>query len=233
MNKILIVDSDPSYCNNLENYLRPQGLELVSVNNGAKVQSRIKKENPSLVLLETMLPDINGFEILHTIRAWSDMPIIFLSEQNDDTDKVLGLEMGADDYMVKPFAPRELLARIRAILRRTTLSTNVATDQVSGKQSRTIRIGRVVMDTGARTVRVDATHVHLTGAEFTMLETLMRSPGQVVSRETLARISLGRIQGEESSLNVHMSNLRKKIGSGAIIKTVRGLGYMFALPGPQ
>jgi two-component system response regulator CpxR len=210
--------------------LRSQGLELISENNGSSVPTRIKKENPSLVLLETMLPDSNGFEVLHTIRDWSDMPIIFLSTQCDDTDKVLGLEMGADDYLVKPFSPRELLARIRAVLRRTSSVARSRMDHYATKKPRTTRIGRILLDAGAQTVRVDNTLVHMTGAEFSILKSLMCSPGQVVTRETLARVALGRMQGEDNSLNVHICNLKKKIGSGANIKTVRGLGYLFALP---
>jgi two-component system response regulator CpxR len=175
-----------------------------------------------------MLPDTNGFEVLHTIRSWSDMPVIFLAGQSDDMDKVLGLEMGADDFLVKPFLPRELVARIRAVLRRTSVSTRWT--EGPGEHSPTIHIGRVQLNPGARTVLVDDDPVHLTGVEFSILERLMRSSGQVVTREILAQKALGRDQGDETSLNVHMSNLRKKIGSGATIKTIRGLGYMFALP---
>ena len=229
MDKILIIDGDPKFCAQLSTYLRTQSMSLIAIHQGDKALTHVKEANPQLILLDTVLPDTNGFETLHTIRAWSDLPIIILTSRDDEVDKVLGLEMGADDYLIKPFPFRELAARIRAILRRSLISKR-STAFSLGTGQRRLCIGSTSLDTGSRAVSVNNLPIHLTSAEFSILETLMRSAGEIVPREKIAEISLGKMDSEESCLNVHMSNLRKKMGTMSTIKTVRGIGYMYILP---
>jgi two-component system response regulator CpxR len=229
MDQILIIDGDPKFCAQLDIYLRTQNMSLTAIHKGQRALTLVKEENPQLIILDTVLPDTNGFEILHTIRAWSDLPIIILTSRDDEVDKVLGLEMGADDYLIKPFPFRELVARIRAILRRSLISKR-SMGFTPGTKQRTLCVGSTRLDTGSRAVTVNNLPIHLTSAEFSILETLMRSAGEIVPREKIAELSLGRMDSEESCLNVHMSNLRKKMGEMSTIKTVRGIGYMYILP---
>jgi two-component system response regulator CpxR len=176
-----------------------------------------------------MLPGINGFEVLRRVRATSRLPILLLTARGEDVDRIVGLEIGADDYLPKPFNPRELVARIRAILRRT---------RSDGKPSPAapdmVRVGEVELDPATRTVRRDGKPVDLTSVEFNLLEVLLREAGRVVPRERLVNAVLSRkFSPFDRSIDMHVSKVRKKLGdteSDEHIKTVRGVGYIFARP---
>ena len=174
-----------------------------------------------------MLPGLNGFEVLKRIRAESKIPVLMLTARGDDIDRIIGLEIGADDYLPKPFNPRELTARIRAILRRTTPEASL--DQAA---ERRLRVGDVELDSGTRSISRAGENVELTAVEFDLLEKLLREAGQIVTREELSKQVLGRSSSPfDRSIDMHISNLRKKLGSGVDtperIKTVRGVGYIY------
>jgi two-component system, OmpR family, response regulator CpxR len=178
-----------------------------------------------------MLPGLNGFEVLRRIRAESKVPVLMLTARGDDVDRIVGLEIGADDYLPKPFNPRELVARIRAILRRTSLEKSV--DQTTAK---ILTVGDIELDMGTRVTRRDGEIVELTAVEFDLLEKLLRAAGRILTREELSKSVLGRSPSPfDRSIDMHISNLRKKLGHqfGGVerIKTVRGVGYIYAQAG--
>ncbi len=182
-----------------------------------------------------MLPGMNGFEVLRRLRSEHDTPVLMLTARDEEDDRIAGLEMGAYDYLPKPFNPRELIARARAILRRTNEPGH---ERVSPSVPEILRVGDIEMDIGTRVVRRDGERVELTSAEFACLEMLLREAGRVVTRERLAEGVLGRtLTPYDRSVDVHVSSLRKKLGHRAgefeRIKTVRGFGYVYAnLPTP-
>jgi len=229
MEKILVIDDDMELCALLDEYLTPEGFRITVENDGEKGLSTAKKRAHDLIILDVMLPGMSGFEVLHSLRENSSIPVIMLTARGEDVDRVVGLEMGADDYLPKPFLPRELVARIRAVLRRARRE-----GPVNGGR-RTLRVGDVEIDTGSRQVVVSGEAAHLTDAEFVILENLMTEAGGVVSRERLSLAALGREAGpEDRSLDVHISNLRRKLGKAGEglprIKAVRGSGYLYVLP---
>jgi two-component system response regulator CpxR len=203
--------------------------EVTSVHDGVAGIERCQADEPDLVILDVMLPALGGFAVLSKIRETSKVPVIMLTARGEEVDRIVGLEMGADDYLPKPFNPRELVARIRAILRRT------AGIAEAGDESAAITIDDLEMDIGSRQVRSSSGEVDLTGAEFAVLETLVRAAGTVVSRDELSRRALGRrASAFDRSLDVHLSNVRRKLGplpgGGERIKTVRGVGYLYVKP---
>lgn len=226
---ILIIDDDTELCELVTEYLEDEGLDVDSVHDGVTGVERCSADEPELVILDVMLPGLGGFAVLSKIRETSKVPVIMLTARGEEVDRIVGLEMGADDYLPKPFNPRELVARIRAILRRTTGATGV------GDEATVIRVDDLEMDLGSRRVSCSSGEVDLTGAEFAVLETLVRAAGTVVSRDDLSRQALGRrASAFDRSLDVHLSNLRKKLGQlpggGERIKTVRGVGYLYVKP---
>ena len=227
--RILVIDDDVELCQLVNRFLTQEGFDIESVNSGAAGAERALTKNYELVVLDVMMPEVNGFDVLRRIRAQSHIPVLMLTAKGDALDRVLGLEMGADDYLAKPFNPQELVARIRAILRRIK-------PQADAKSPRTpLVVGDVEMDRGARTVRRQGETVSLTSVEFDLLEVLLQAPGQVISRETLTRDVLGReFSPFDRSIDTHVCNLRKKIGllpqGTERIKGVRGIGYVYALP---
>jgi two-component system, OmpR family, response regulator CpxR len=227
--RILVIDDDVELCQLVTRYLAQEGFEIESVNSGAAGAEHALSKNYELVVLDVMMPEVNGFDVLRRIRAQSPIPVLMLTAKGDALDRVLGLEMGADDYLAKPFNPQELVARIRAILRRIK-------PQSDAKTARTpLVVGDVEMDRGARVVRRQGETVNLTSVEFDLLEALLQAPGQVISRETLTRDVLGReFSPFDRSIDTHVCNLRKKIGllpqGTERIKGVRGIGYVYALP---
>ncbi|BBD07658.1 two-component response transcriptional regulator OmpR family [Desulfovibrio ferrophilus] len=229
MERILVIDDDMELCSLLEEYLTPEGFLTTAENNGEKGLATAKKGQHDLVILDVMLPGMSGFDVLHSLREWSSVPVIMLTARGEDVDRVVGLEMGADDYMPKPFLPRELVARIRAVLRRSRRESPLAGTH------RTLCVGDVEIDTGARVAKVSGKSTRLTDAEFVILEKLLAEAGGVVSREQLSLAALGRESGpEDRSLDVHISNLRRKLGKTIDgiprIKAVRGAGYLYTLP---
>lgn len=209
-------------------YLQPLGFELEFAHRGDAGAERALSGEHSLVVLDVMLPGLNGFEVLRKVRSASSVPVLMLTARGDDVDRIVGLEIGADDYLSKPFNPRELAARIRAILRRAPL-------EKSGEQehSRALIVGDVELDAGTRVVRRGGEPVELTAVEFDLLEKLLRGAGTIIKRKELSSEVLGRnLSPFDRSIDMHISNLRKKLGHhfGAVerIKTVRGVGYIYA-----
>jgi two-component system response regulator CpxR len=231
MNRILVIDDDIELCQLLTEYLEPEGLNVRTVQNGNQGIEEALSGEYEFIVLDVMLPGINGFDILRRIRASSNMPVLMLTARGDDVDRIVGLEMGADDYLPKPFNPRELVARIRAILRRSKQEIG----KVTAATSEILAVGDIELDTGTWVVRKAGKPVELTAVEFNLLEALLRAAGRVVIRDELAKIVLGRnLSPYDRSIDVHVSSLRKKLGhkfeGNERIKTVRGAGYLYSLP---
>lgn len=230
--RLLIIDDDLELCQLLEEYLAREGFDIESVQHGDRGAALAVEREFSLVILDVMLPGLNGFEVLRRIREKSRVPVLMLTARGDEIDRIVGLEMGADDYLPKPFNPRELVARIRAIQRRADQAPAQAEP---GDTDHPLKVGDVVLDPGSRAVSRAGTHLELTSVEFSLLETLLREAGRVVSREDLVRRVLGRrLSPYDRSIDVHVSSLRRKLGPATgtteRIKTIRGVGYLYALP---
>ena len=222
---ILVIDDDVEFCKLVTRFLTQEGFAIQSVNAGTAGAEAALSGNHALVVLDVMMPGVNGFDVLRRIRAQSHIPVLMLTAKGDALDRVLGLEMGADDYLPKPFNPQELAARIRAILRR------VKPDTPPGAP---ITVGDVELDARARVARRGGEIINLTSVEFDLLEVLLRSAGQVVARDKLTRDVLGReFSPFDRSIDTHVCNLRKKIGvlsdGTERIKGVRGIGYLYAV----
>ena len=233
MSRILVVDDDLDLCELLTKYLRREGFEFDIVHDGNAGVDRALSGEYALVILDVMLPGRNGFEVLSQIRNQSSLPILMLTARGDDVDRIVGLEMGADDYLPKPFNPRELIARTRAILRRARPGPSDATNNISPER---LVLGDVELDKGTRVVTRGGEPVPLTSVEFDLLEALLRAAGQIVSREELVKSVLGRnFSPYDRSIDTHVSNLRKKLGhlvdGRERIKTIRSVGYIYAKPG--
>jgi DNA-binding response OmpR family regulator len=226
MARILIVDDDVELCALLEEYLRNQGFEIRTANTGPAGLEAALDPGVDLVVLDVMLPGIDGLEVLRRLRARSRVPVLMLTARGEEVDRIVGLEIGADDYLPKPFNPRELLARIRAILRRGEPGP------VPGR----IRVQDVELDPGSRTVTRNGVPVELTTFEFDILEQLMRSAGRVLSRDQLMDALYDRPASPfDRSIDMHISHLRRKLDAAAgdgqrqpLIKTIRGVGYVFS-----
>ncbi|OIP90387.1 MAG: DNA-binding response regulator [Syntrophobacteraceae bacterium CG2_30_61_12] len=232
MKPILVIDDDVELCELLAEYLIAEGLRMEAVHDGSLGAERALSGDYQLVILDVMLPGLGGFDVLRRIRAAGDIPVIMLTARGDDVDRIVGLELGADDYLAKPFNPRELTARVRAILRRTMpQQTLVGGREIAPK----VVVGDVELDPATRTVRCSGEIVSLTSVEYSVLEVLLREAGRVVSREELTELALGRpLARYDRSIDVHVSNLRRKLGREAEgllrIKAVRGVGYLYAAP---
>jgi two-component system, OmpR family, response regulator CpxR len=229
-NHILIIDDDIELCDLLREYLGPEGFQIKTHNEGTRAAEKVRSGNFSLVILDVMLPGRSGFDVLRLIREHSQVPVIMLTARGDDVNRIVGLEMGADDYLPKPFNPRELLARIRAIYRRSEVQTNPKS--FIRPSAGPLVVGDVALDNRTRSVQKNGHNVELTAVEFSLLETLLSQAGQIVQRDELVRIVLGRqFSPFDRSIDVHISHLRKKLGSHAggqeRIITVRGTGYQY------
>jgi two-component system response regulator CpxR len=211
-------------------YLEPEGFQVESAPDGPRGLEQALNGGHLLVVLDVMLPGLNGFEVLRRLRDKSKIPVLLLTARGEDVDRIVGLEIGADDYLPKPFNPRELVARIRAILRRTHTERTG-----SGQPAEILRVGDVELDPGTRTVLRKGKAVELTSVEFNLLHVLLREAGRVVPRERLVDIVLSRkFSPFDRSIDMHVSKIRRKLGdsdSGVDhIKTVRGVGYIFTRP---
>ncbi|AKQ64686.1 Phosphate regulon transcriptional regulatory protein PhoB (SphR) [Myxococcus hansupus] len=223
--RVLLIDDDTRMYELLAQYLGQNGLSVTHAADGGRGLAALEASAYDAVLLDVMMPGIDGLEVCKRIRAKSRIPVIMLTAKGDETDRVVGLEIGADDYLPKPFSPRELLARLRAVLRRS-LPSSVA-DRLEA--------GGVCIDIAGREVRVEDRPVDLTGLEFDLLVALVRRAGRVIPRDALLG-EAGRsdtVVGERT-VDVHISHLRQKLGDVGtrLIKTVRGVGYVFAKEGP-
>jgi DNA-binding response OmpR family regulator len=228
-NRILVIDDDAELCELLGEYLGQEGFAVESVNEGAAGLDRALSGAHALVVLDVMLPEMNGFDVLRRIRERSKVPVLMLTARGDDVDRIVGLEMGADDYLPKPFNPRELVARIRAVMRRVPSSDNAPE---SPDRPESVQVGDVELSPQTRVVRRAGEVVELTSVEFSLLELLLGSAGKVVPREELASAALGRkLSAYDRSVDVHMSSLRRKlghrIGTTERIRNIRGVGYMY------
>jgi two-component system response regulator CpxR len=226
MERVLVVDDDAEFCQLIMRFLSREGFETTRAPSGLTGIERALSEDYSLIMLDVMMPDTDGFDVLRRIRLQSRTPVLMLTARGDTRDRIRGLEMGADDYLPKPFDPAELVARIRAILRRSAPQWPV---------SAAIALGDIDLDGGSRTVRRAGAPLDLTTVEFDLLAELMRVAGTTVSRQDLVRNVLGRdFSPFDRSIDTHVCNLRRKLGphqDGAErIKGVRGAGYLYASP---
>ncbi len=223
MTQILIIDDDTELCDLLVQYLDSEGFKTSCCHDGKSGAKQALNQNYQVIILDVMLPKMNGFEVLKSIREHSQTPVLMLTARGDDIDRIVGLEIGADDYLSKPCNPRELVARLRAILRRS--------EKAIPKKS-LIKHENIMLDSTKRTVTLDGEALELTNAEFNILEMLMKSQGQAFSKEELTEYALGRkYTAFDRSIDVHISNLRNKVGVNkngkTRIKTVRGFGYLY------
>jgi DNA-binding response OmpR family regulator len=220
---VMIVDDEKRLVSLVESYLTQEGYRVVSANDGAQALPIASHEKPDLIILDIMMPEMDGYEFMREHRKEQDTPIILLTARVDDDERVIGLELGADDYITKPFRPRELVARVRAVLRR------------AGKtepQAQVLQVADITLDRETRTVTVADRSVDLTPSEFDLLAALMTSPGRVFSRLDLLDILQGiRYEGYERTIDTHIKNLRAKIEADSrsprYIETVYGVGYRF------
>ncbi len=223
--RVLLVDDDRELCQMLCEYLQAEHFEVHSVHDGAAGLEAIRRGAFDIIILDVMLPGASGFDVLRDLGAGFGTPVLMLTARGDDIDRIIGLELGADDYLAKPFNPRELVARLRAILRRASQrgARNAAAE--------VLEVGPIRLNTATLQVSVDSRPAPLTGAEFRVLELLMRGPGQVLSREHLTEAALGRkLVPYDRSIDTHISNLRRKLdlapGRAPELKNVRGAGYV-------
>src|SRR4051812_31225486 len=217
--KVLVVEDDPRITDVLDYALKAEGYEVQTAQRGREGIEIAKGSSPDLIVLDVGLPDIDGFEVCRSVRMFSNVPIIFLTSRSDEIDRVVGLEIGGDDYVVKPFSPRELLARIKAIRRRNDRPAEKEPDNE-------LRYGPITIDPERFRVACQGREITLTAQEFKLLELLVRHPGRVFTREQV----LNRAWGEgglvaDRTIDVHVKTLRKKFGKFEFIETVRGIGY--------
>jgi two-component system response regulator CpxR len=226
---VLVVDDDTELCQLLSEYLSAEGYLVEAVHTGRRGVDRALEADHAIIVLDVMLPDVKGFEVLRRVRAQSRKPILMLTARGDEQDRILGLEMGADDYLAKPFNPRELSARIDAVLRRSL--PDVSIERRAGDR---IVVGDVSIDRAARVARRGDEALDLTTVEFDLLDAMLRSAGRVIARDELVSTVLRReFSPFDRSIDTHVSNLRRKLGpapdGGERIKGVRGIGYQYAL----
>ena len=231
MSRVLIIDDDRELCELLVEYLGGEGFTVEAVHDGARGVDRALAGEHDLVVLDVMLPGLNGLDVLRRIREDSTVPVVMLTARGEEVDRIVGLEIGADDYLPKPFNPRELAARMRAVLRRAGGGQE---DGAAGA----IEVADVRLDPAARVVTRAGAAIEVTGIEFELLAVLLRGAGRIVTRDELSRSALGRRASSfDRSLDVHLSNLRRKLGplpGGADrIKTVRGVGYQYVRAGDK
>lgn len=229
--RILVIDDDVELCQLLTNYLAHDGFQIVAVYDGREGLERALSGEFALVILDLMLPGMEGTEVLSRIRSRSGLPVIMLSAKGEDADRIHGLEGGADDYVPKPFNPRELSARIHSVLRRFSGAQNPAAGSAPGH----FLIGDMELDSGSRSVWKGDRMVDVTSVEFDLLEAFFKAPGRVLAHEELTRLVLRREPGlRDRSIDVHVSNLRRKLGPAPDgrerIKAVRNVGYLYVMP---
>lgn len=226
MSRVLIIDDDEELCELVSEYLGVEGFEVACVNDGEAGLAAAMSGEHDLAILDVMLPKMNGFDVLRSLREDSKLPVLMLTARGDDMERIVGLEIGADDYLPKPFNPRELAARLRAILRRT--------EPAAGDLPESIEVDDVVVSPAARTATLHGEEVNLTSVEFGILHELLKDAGKVVKKEDLSESVLERkLSPYDRSLDMHISNLRKKLGTRADgserIKTVRSVGYIYTV----
>lgn len=223
MQKILVVDDEEKIVNIIKAYLEKEGYNVVTAFDGRVALEKARGNKPDLIVLDLMLPELSGWDVCRTLRAESSVPIIMLTARDEDTDKIIGLEIGADDYVTKPFNPKELVSRVRAVLRRT---------ERQEEEQDIIEVGDLSIDIGQHQVRRGEKHIELTPIEFDLLKLLAQNPGRVYNRmQILDRLQDDAYEGYERTVDSHIKNLRKKIEFDSnhprYILTVYGVGYKF------
>ncbi len=230
MTRILIVDDEPNLVELLGSYLRREGYDIATAEDGPAALEQARTHDPDLILLDVMLPGMDGIEVCRQIRRFSDAYILMLTARAEEVEKLIGLSVGADDYVTKPFSPREVVARVKAMLRRPRAHDQSAPPVVDDAPP--LRIGALVIDEAAHTVTRDGAEVALTAREFALLATLARHPGRVFTRAQLLEQVWGDEYYDDHVVDVHIGNLRKKLEEDAArpryIATVRGVGYRMA-----
>jgi len=224
MTTVLVVEDEIEIARVVRDYLRNAGFEVIVVGDGGSAVASVRSAKPDLLVLDLGLPGRDGLDVAREIRRWSDTPIVMLTARGDETDRIVGLEIGADDYVVKPFSPKELVARVRAVLRRS---------RTAARGDEVVRAGDVEIDTAKMRVTVGGMLVDLTPTEFQLLATLAREPGRVFTRSQLLDAVHGvAIESYERAIDAHVKNIRRKIepepGSPRYVVTVHGVGYRFA-----
>jgi two-component system alkaline phosphatase synthesis response regulator PhoP len=216
--KILLVDDEPEILEICRDYLKASGYEVVTARDGAQGLLSARREKPDLIVLDLMMPEMDGLDVCRAIRRESNVPIIMLTARVEETDKLIGLELGADDYITKPFSPRELVARVKVVLRR-----------VSGDSAaEVIRVGNVLLDRAQYEVQIGKRVVTLTPTEFEIMATLMSQPSRIFSRHQLLNAAHGvAFESYERAIDSHIRNLRHKLEPDELIFTVHGVGYKF------
>ena len=230
MNRLLVVDDDTEFCAMLQEYLEGESFQVEMAHDGDTALQMALADVYDLMVLDVMMPRRNGFDVLRELRAHSNTPVLMLTARGDDVDSIVGLELGADDYLAKPCNPRVLVARIRAILRRVANETGAS----HGADSERLQLGDIELHPGARSVQRHGEPVALTSTEYSVLEVLLRAAGEVVSKAELSERALDReLTRYDRSLDMHVSNLRRKLGplddGSERIQTVRGVGYLYTV----
>lgn len=227
MSKILIIDDDEDLCELVSEYLGVEGFQTEAVNDGIAGLEAALTGKYEMAILDVMLPKMSGFEVLRNLRAKSSLPVLMLTARGEDMERIVGLETGADDYLPKPFNPRELVARLRAILRRTA-------SESGERQGERFKVDDIEISESARAAWLSGQELVLTSVEFDLLRELLKEAGKVIKKEDLSRRVLDReLSPFDRSLDMHISNLRKKLGlrpdGSERIKTVRSIGYIYTL----
>lgn len=228
MSKVLIIDDDEELCDLVSEYLTVEGFETTAVHDGETGLKRALSGEFDLAILDVMLPKINGFDVLRNLREKSGLPVLMLTARGDDMERIVGLEIGADDYLPKPFNPRELVARLRAVLRRA------ASEDAEQRPAEKINVDDLELSSSSRSVKREGVELPVTSVEFDLLSALLREAGHVVKKEDLSENVLERrLSPYDRSLDMHISNLRKKLGprtdGSERIKTVRSVGYIYTV----
>ena len=226
-NKVLIIDDDEELCELVAEYLSVEGFDTTAVHDGEQGLDTALSGNYDLAILDVMLPGMNGFDLLRKLREKSELPVLMLTARGDDMERIVGLEIGADDYLAKPFNPRELVARLRAILRRSQ-------PDAAGDTPERLKVDDLEIAAASRSAKLAGEEVPLTSLEFDLLSALVREAGHVVKKETLSEEVLERsLSPFDRSLDMHISNIRKKLGpaagGGDRIKTIRSVGYIYTV----
>jgi two-component system response regulator CpxR len=229
MNHLLLADDDVELCEMLKQYLEVEGFQVSMAHDGETALKQARTGDNDLIVLDVMMPQLNGFDVLRELRRDSLMPVLMLTARGEDVDSIVGLELGADDYLPKPCNPRVLVARIRAILRRAQSQTQ---HRDEAESPATLKLGDLQIQTGSRTIVLAGKPIAMTSTEYSVLEVLLREAGRVVSKAVLSERALGReLTRYDRSIDMHLSSLRKKLGPLANgeerIKTVRGIGYQY------
>ena len=234
--RLLVVDDDKKLCRLIKDYLEPLGYEVLTVHTGTEGLAKAGTEKLDAVILDIMMPEIDGLEVLRRLRATSSVPVLMLTGLGDESDRIVGLEMGADDYLPKTFSTRELLARLRAVIRRSRITAARASSATN--QQEAIVVGNLRIEPDTRTATLDDKPLSLTAVEFDLLLALARVPGRVKSREQLLlEVAERDFEAFDRSIDVHISSIRRKLGDDAKsprwVQTVRSVGYRLLKPGTE